>query len=179
MSPPVSWYECIEGRRGLEQGDILFSVPFLIPREDSSTREILVDIEEYDGIVISQSCDIENEKIDVVLICPLISLNEIAPLLAGSTHPHALLSAKNKIRKGEFVHYHLINKCEIEGHQMDYFVVDLKNPRSITLERINEIAHSKSDRLRLISPYREHLSQTFARVFMRIGLPSDIPEFTE
>ena len=29
-------------------------------------------------------------------------------------------------------------------------------------------------RLRLLSPYREHLSQSFARFFMRVGLPEDI-----
>jgi hypothetical protein len=31
------------------------------------------------------------------------------------------------------------------------------------------------DRLRLLPPYREHLSQAFARYFMRVGLPQDIP----
>ncbi len=29
-------------------------------------------------------------------------------------------------------------------------------------------------RLRLRPPYREHLSQAFARFFMRVGLPTDI-----
>jgi hypothetical protein len=29
-------------------------------------------------------------------------------------------------------------------------------------------------RLRLMPPYREHLSQAFARFFMRVGLPLDI-----
>jgi hypothetical protein len=33
-------------------------------------------------------------------------------------------------------------------------------------------------RLRLLPPYREHLSQSFARFFMRVGLPVDIPSFT-
>ena len=27
------------------------------------------------------------------------------------------------------------------------------------------------------SPYREHLAQAFARYFMRVGLPVDIPAF--
>jgi len=31
--------------------------------------------------------------------------------------------------------------------------------------------------LRLLPPYREHLSQAFARNFMRVGLPVDIPPF--
>jgi len=30
----------------------------------------------------------------------------------------------------------------------------------------------------LNSPYLEHLSQNFARYFMRVGLPSDLPDFT-
>lgn len=30
------------------------------------------------------------------------------------------------------------------------------------------------DRLRLSSPYREHLSQAFARFFMRVGLPQPV-----
>ena len=33
-------------------------------------------------------------------------------------------------------------------------------------------------RLRLLPPYREHLSQSFARFFMRVGLPIDTPSFT-
>ena len=33
--------------------------------------------------------------------------------------------------------------------------------------------------LRLLSPYREHLSQAFARYFMRVGLPQNIPSFPE
>ena len=31
--------------------------------------------------------------------------------------------------------------------------------------------------LRLLPPYGEHLSQAFARFFMRVGLPVDIPPF--
>jgi hypothetical protein len=31
--------------------------------------------------------------------------------------------------------------------------------------------------LRLLPPYRKHLSQSFARFIMRVGLPIDIPSF--
>lgn len=177
MTSSNPWYECIEGHCVLEQGDILFSIPILVPIEDSSTGEPTVNEEEYDGIIISQSCDLQNEKIDIVLFCPFYPLNDIAPRLAGSNKADNIKSVKNRIRKGEYVHYHLLNKCELEGYSHDYLVVDLKNPRSISLERIKNIAEAKSKRLRLLSPYREHLSQAFARVFMRVGLPIDIPEF--
>jgi len=35
----------------------------------------------------------------------------------------------------------------------------------------------QGNRLRLLPPYREHLAQAFARFFMRVGLPADIPKF--
>jgi len=31
--------------------------------------------------------------------------------------------------------------------------------------------------LRMLSPYREHLAQGFARYFMRVGLPHDAKAF--
>lgn len=32
----------------------------------------------------------------------------------------------------------------------------------------------KKQRLRLLPPYREHLSQAFARYFMQVGLPVNV-----
>jgi hypothetical protein len=31
--------------------------------------------------------------------------------------------------------------------------------------------------VRLLPPYREHLAQAFARFFIRVGLPVDVPPF--
>jgi hypothetical protein len=42
---------------------------------------------------------------------------------------------------------------------------------------VREFANAAGHRLRLLPPYREHLSQAFARLFMRVGLPADIPPF--
>jgi hypothetical protein len=39
---------------------------------------------------------------------------------------------------------------------------------------VTQFAASQGKRLRLRSPYREYLSQSFARFFMRVGLPQDI-----
>ena len=40
----------------------------------------------------------------------------------------------------------------------------------------NLVKERGEDRLRLMPPYREHLSQSFGRFFMRVGLPEDIPK---
>jgi len=41
-------------------------------------------------------------------------------------------------------------------------------------EDLRGLAQRGEPRLRLRPPYREHLSQAFARFFMRVGLPTDI-----
>ena len=42
---------------------------------------------------------------------------------------------------------------------------------------LRNFAVQQGPRVRLMPPYREHLSQSFARFFMRVGLPVDIPSF--
>lgn len=58
-------------------------------------------------------------------------------------------------------------------------IVDFHNVYGVPLEFARRFADGKGKRLRLLPPYREHLSQAFARFFMRVGLPTDIPKFTK
>lgn len=60
---------------------------------------------------------------------------------------------------------------------MAYQVVDFRNIYSVSLNFLSDLTMKKGERLRLLPPYREHLSQSFARFFMRVGLPVDIPAF--
>jgi hypothetical protein len=53
-------------------------------------------------------------------------------------------------------------------------VVDFRNVYGVHIENLKIIAEKIPERLRLLPPYREHLSQAFARYFMRVGLPQDI-----
>lgn len=54
---------------------------------------------------------------------------------------------------------------------------DFRRGYSLPLAFLRKRALLDSRRLRLLPPYREHLSQAFARFFMRVGLPVDIPPF--
>jgi len=56
-------------------------------------------------------------------------------------------------------------------------VVDFRHSYSLPFTLINDISGKLGKRLRLLPPYREHLSQAYARFFMRVGLPIDIPKF--
>jgi hypothetical protein len=83
---------------------------------------------------------------------------------------------KEQLRKGNLPGYHLLNRCEIEDFETDCLVADFRTVYSVSVPFLREYAATKGKRRRLLPPYREHLSQAFARFFMRVGLPVDIPE---
>jgi len=172
------WYEIVEKTSPLFQGDILFSIPLIFTKDDPLKESIEAEVEEYNGIIVSQTCDLTCKDIDVVLFCPIIPLTEFVLKKTKPENTKEIIRIKNDLRTGKYVAYYLLNVFNQAGFPDDYFVVDLKNPRSIPLELIFGIKERTTQRLRLNSPYREHLSQAFARVFMRVGLPDSIPEFT-
>jgi len=178
MNAP-EWYEIADNDAPVFQGDILFSIPLILTKDDPYKGSIDVEVEEYQGIILSQSCDLINKEIDVILFCPVITMVEWIGKIMPSGNVKDMRYAKNNLRKGGYVSYYLLNKFNRTGFPDDYFVVDLKNPRSFPFEYLESVMGRNTKRLRLNTPYREHLSQAFARVFMRVGLPDSIPEFSE
>jgi len=170
---PYPWYEITEGAE-LYQGDIIYSCPLIVPLHTiKAETQLTVDVVEYDVIIMSQSCDLAHKKVDLVLVCPIWPLNKFVD--AKPSFKSAKL--KEGLRRGYLPGYHLLNKCEIKGFETDYFVVDFRNVYGVPFDFLAEFASKKGERLRLLPPYREHLSQAFARFFMRVGLPVDIPPF--
>jgi len=165
------WYEVVDGDE-LLQGDIITSCPLIIPPSILS-NELQVEVIEYDVIVMSQSCDLVQKKLELVLVCPIWKLNEFENKNPSYKSP----KIKESLRRGYLPGYHLLNKCKIDGFETRYLVVDFRSVYSVTFDFLVELAQKRNKRLRLLPPYREHLSQAFARFFMRVGLPVDIPPF--
>jgi hypothetical protein len=70
---------------------------------------------------------------------------------------------------GRFV----LNSSSIEGHAIEHRVVDFHIIYTVPRDFLESLLqHRGKPRLRLVSPYREHVSQAFARFFMRVGLPA-------
>lgn len=178
MSSQYPWYEIVQAVSELEQGDIFLNFP-LYNVEWEENGEPIVNSYEANIIILSQSCDLQNKDLDVILWCPFYPLNEQVYKLIDNPNPSekAIISTKEKIRKGEYIQFFLLNCVNNLGLDLDFQVVDLKNPRSTSHEEFFEYSVRNSPRLRLLSPYKEHLSQSFARVFMRVGLPNGIPPF--
>ncbi|MDD3568838.1 MAG: hypothetical protein PHT92_10610 [Bacteroidales bacterium] len=169
------WYSELQNNDNLEQGDFVPDCPIVIPPDSIIENEqIDVEINLIDSIVLSQSCDLLNNNIDIVLVCPYYSLK--AFLQSIPEEQTKTNKARNKtidnLRKGFLPGYHLLNKQE--DFFNDYQVVDFRNVYGINIDSLKSICRKLPNRVRLMPPYREHLSQSFARYFMRVGLPQDI-----
>ena len=73
----------------------------------------------------------------------------------------------------------MLNFCEIENHIREIAIVDFWAVYTVPFGFVEMFADYCGPRLRLQSPYTEHLSQAYARFVMRVGLPSPIPEFVK
>lgn len=169
------WYSEISKSNDIGQGDLIPDCPIVIPPSKlKEGDEPEIEIKLIDSIVLSQSCDLVNDKIEIVLVCPFFPLKTfIENLPEDQKSKKAKLKHIDSLKKGYLPGYHLLNKMS-EVNIEDYLVVDFRNVYGIQILNLRNIAQELSLRTRLLPPYREHLSQAFARYFMRVGLPQDI-----
>jgi len=168
-----NWYNELHHSSEIAQGDLIPDCPIVMPPSKIiKDEQVEIDITRVDSIILSQSCDLVNDKIQIVLVCPYFSLKVFIENLPD-TNRKAVKKSIDNLKKGFLPGYHLLNKSE-ENHITDYLVVDFRNVYGIHIESLREIAKQLESRHRLQPPYREHLSQAFARYFMRVGLPQDI-----
>jgi hypothetical protein len=172
------WYDDIAADSSLAQGDIIEQCNVIVPNEqhyqailENRNNEVGLDIKIINGIVLSQSCDIENDKIDSIIICPIWSLKNF--IEKGDYFKSK--NGKEDLRQGKIPEYHLLQKFESDELPDDFYFVDFHHIYSVPKKFVEAILKNKT-RKRLLPPYREHLSQSFARYFMRVGLPVDIPK---
>ncbi|MHA1727346.1 MAG: hypothetical protein ACTSWY_01280 [Promethearchaeota archaeon] len=167
------WYKIIGKLEGLSQGDFIHSCPIIEPIKDLDKEVISANYTEYNVLIMSQSCDLINKKLELVLVCPFWELSEIEkkyPWFASNRN-------KEKLRRGNQPNYHLLNKCKLQKFKSDFLIVDFRSVFSVPYDILIDYVNKADERLRLLSPYKEHLSQAFARFFMRVGLPINIKKF--
>jgi hypothetical protein len=171
------WYTLVQSEKALEQGDFLNDFPIPIPPDDIydlGMKEKGIQakylVATFDLIVMTQSCDFQKMgDSESVILCP---------------HEAFLDASKDRSNKNQLwdqlireqvISQHILNKCDIENYKFEYQVVNLRDVYSVPYGYVKKVASRIPYRVRLLSPYKEHLSQAFARQFMRVGLPLDIP----
>jgi hypothetical protein len=158
----------------LQQGDLLpqWLVPGFGPDLGAAgTHDVTAD--EYDLIVVTQSCDLEQGKVRLVAACPIYPIAEFEVVNPA----FAKKGRWNEVLKGRIEGLHLLAGPANPANNREALVVDFREIYSLPFGYLVSRASQLGPRWRLRSPYLEHFSQVFARFFMRVGLPSTIPPF--
>jgi hypothetical protein len=172
------WFSVTDGDE-LEQGDIFEDCPVFLPPDNlavtatEKAATVTFTWNERDLIVLSQSCDLVKgrEKLDDVLLCAVWKRSEFKEGHLAND------KGMEDARRGQLPAFHVLATSEVAGFEREVRVVDFRRVYSLPLAFVRKRA-TMAKRLRVMPPYREHLSQSFARYFMRVGLPVDIPSFT-
>lgn len=179
------WYEVVDGQTPLLQGDFILNCPLLAWKADAEIKganeeeelkaqwEVISD----DVIVMTQGCDLEQGKVTEVVVCSMHSLADLREAWEKTQSSHKDKNWQGffkKMRDGYVWNYTVLNRGEAGGLKTDHRVVDFHSISTLPLKYLSTVAARRGPRLRLRSPYCEHLSQSFARYFMRVGLPSNV-----
>lgn len=183
-----SWYSHVEAEIPLTQGDLISDCPViawaagplnLSGSEEGEVLKAAATAVRADVVVMTQACDLEYNKVDNVIMCPHISVSEYRK--AWEEEMNRLKQTPTKkawgrfcedIRDGYIWNLSILNAGESGELRIEHRVVDFHDVYTIPRGFLESLLKQRGrPRLRLNPPYREHLSQAFARFFMRVGLP--------
>jgi len=172
-----SWYEVVTGSR-LEQADIISSCPVLRPDVYDFPLPTDIDLrsDTHNLLVLTQSCDLENDKIDEVLLAAVL---DYAELTTNESHRNPLVRSKKwrqAVARGDLPAYALIPPWA-NTPIIGWSLIDFHHLFTLPKKYLESYAGSLDSRLRIVSPYKEHIAQSFARYVMRVGLPSPLSDF--
>jgi hypothetical protein len=183
-----SWYSHVEAEIPLTQGDLISDCPVIAwtagplnisGSEEGEVLKAATTAVRADVVVMTQACDLEYNKVDNVIMCPHISTSDYRK--AWEEEMKRLKQTPTKkawgrfcedIRDGYIWNLSILNAGESGELRIEHRVVDFHDVYTIPRGFLESLLKQRGrSRLRLNPPYREHLSQAFARFFMRVGLP--------
>ena len=185
------WYEAVDANVELTQGDIILNCPVVrwasksvevSNQTEIETLRSLVEVAEIDLVVITQGCDLENKKVNNVILCPHFALSQYQEnweqaINNMKQNPTANAWGRycDDIKNGYIWNLSMLNEGEIGNLKLTHRIVDFHDVYTLPMTFLESFLQNKQQsRLRLRPPYREHLSQAFARFFMRVGLPTGV-----
>ena len=186
------WYSLVQAYDPLDQGDLVFNCPVASWQEGSvelaeggATPSRLKDrvvLSLMDVVVMTQTCDLRHRKVSYVILCPHHPLaayreawEEDQTRRGQNATSRSWCRHLDDVIAGQVWNLSVLNSEEGEGYKADLRIVDFHEVFSLPRDFLESwLTKEGKDRIRLLPPYREHLSQAFARFFMRVGLPTEI-----
>lgn len=167
---------------GHQQGDLVFGIP--VPRVTHLTLagdrpELTFRVDRIDAILVTQTCDLGNVKVRTVLLARVVSWRDFAAaqFAAGNTAVKSSAYLNNLIR-GDILPLALLHERATRP-ALPWSICDFRELYTVDRDHLDDFTSQPGSRqrLRLLSPYKEHFAQAFARFFMRAGLPHDAGPF--
>lgn len=169
------WYETVEGSE-LEQGDILHNFPVTAVRGAAKPEaEPELSIVFRSVIVLTQTCDIPKKAQTSLLLSQITDYDSLAKNNEGIVRSKDF---RRKLVDNQEIAFFLL-KQRTEQPPLNWSVASFRDVYVSPKEEVQILAQDLGVRLRLRSPYKEHLAQSFAKFMMRVGLPETTHEFRD
>jgi hypothetical protein len=146
----------------IDQGDLIDGCPVVRVTgfEPDQPSTATVDLDVHRGIVLTQTCDLANEKVSDAVLASVFEAQYLVDqkvLKPGDV--------QGPLRSGRVWGWYFLPADTAFG--LGEMVIDLRRLHTIRLNLLRELCRVGKRRARLQTPYREHL----AKHFSRIGLP--------
>ena len=161
------WYEATSS--DLEQGDLLFDFPLTVQVQAEDVDGPEFEARDATVVILTQTCDIAKKAQHSLIIAEVYEYDFLVE--AGMQHLRST-EYKRSLARGTAVCDFLLPPSSTFGWSIVGFRDVHVVPKQLILKRL-----AVGDSLRLSSPYKEYLSQAFARFIMRVGLAQTLGEF--
>jgi hypothetical protein len=176
----------------LQQGDILEHILRLIPPKDiqidvDKSAKIQIGIEYCNVIILTQTCDLHDKDVDLILVAPLYNFDEYIENLIKKRSDEG----KNPIKKSDFEiwkknklseliknppeRYYFLPGCRFPGFINDDIIIDFGGAFGLDYEYVNNVAKGQGFRITLKSEFKYNFSHRLGNHFSRIDVPDEIP----
>jgi hypothetical protein len=188
-APLIKAYSRVSNPRELEQGDIIRYCPDAKPLIiNVKNKSVNYDFNEFNAVVLSQSCDIDKNKIERVLLCPIWKVNDYfrylraryendpeyrAKYTSDDDFINKMKSLLGNIYSGKVNGLQLL-KENVEDSLLEPYIVDFGNIYSLPCSIIKSTVLNdprNSNRFRLIPEFRVDLQAKFFAFLARGALP--------
>jgi hypothetical protein len=200
------WYEVVDDD-SLDQGDIIPGCLVLHAVEGEEGKSAVAELRPVTALVLTQTCDLAQSKVESVVVCAVWPVTSVV-LQDRVLHKEACETAQrsklsmpssndvdaearvsqiidrskaikkefNAIIKGERPPFAMLEKHGVPAFPVS--VASFQHVYSLPRPILTRMAQKANPRLRLLPPYREHISQAFGPYFSRVGLIQDIPRYS-
>lgn len=150
----------------VDQGDVIDVCPLVTVSDfdDSTLETIRVDEAVGRVIVLTQTCDLANQKVSQVVVAVVLDANEV---IASGQFKGA--DVRGPVRAGRVFGWYFLPKNESLG--LGEMIVDFRQLHTVRLDLLTTLCAAGHRPARIQPLYREHLSKHFADSYSRIGLP--------